>query len=97
MLSTQLLEILRAYWRWRKPQEWLFPSARFADRPLDFSSIRKMCKEAGERAGLGKCLHPHALRHASAYYTTFRKQFIPKRIAPGQWQFAEVYGHAVPH
>src|SRR6266511_2258476 len=59
MLSTQLLEILRAYWRWRKPQEWLFPSARFADRPRDFSCIRKMCKEAGERAGLGKCLHPH--------------------------------------
>jgi integrase/recombinase XerD len=66
MLSTQLLEILRAYWRWRKPQEWLFPSARFADRPLDFSSIRKMCKEAGQRAGLGKCLHPHTLRHCYA-------------------------------
>ena len=66
MLSAQLLEILKAYWRWRQPQEWLFPSARFPDRPLDFSSIRKMCRDAGEQAAIGKRLHPHLLRHSFA-------------------------------
>lgn len=28
-LSPKLLELLRVYWRWRKPTDWLFPSARY--------------------------------------------------------------------
>jgi len=66
MLSTELVDILRAYWRWRRPAEWLFPSARFGDRPIDLSGIRKICREAGERAGISQHLHPHLLRHSFA-------------------------------
>ena len=66
MLSTELLEILRAYWRWRRPPELLFPSARFAERPIDLSGIHKICHAAGERAGIGQHLHPHLLRHSFA-------------------------------
>jgi integrase len=96
MLSPKLLELLRIYARWLKPKDWLFPGHR-SDCPMHLSGIRQICHELGQKAGIKKRVYPHVMRHASAYYTTFRKQFIPKRIAPGQWQFAEVYGHAVPH
>ena len=32
MLSPKLLELLRIYWRWRKPKDWLFPG-RLANHP----------------------------------------------------------------
>jgi site-specific recombinase XerD len=95
-LSPKLLNLLRTYWRKLRPQPWLFPG-QFPAQPLGREAVRDAIARASARAGLKKHVSPHSLRHASAYYTTFRKQFIPKRIAPGQWQFAEVYGHAVPH
>ena len=33
MLSPKLLELLRIYWKWRKPKDWLFPGER-SDQPL---------------------------------------------------------------
>ena len=38
-LSPKLLELLRVYWRWRKPKGWLFPAARYPERPMDLSGI----------------------------------------------------------
>lgn len=64
-LSPKLLELLRVYWRWRKPKDWLFPSARYQDRPIDLSGICGICVKAGRRVGLNR-LTPHALRHSYA-------------------------------
>lgn len=66
MLSPQLLEILRGYWRWRQPQDWLFPSRQGENQPLDPSSIRRICRAAGKRVSSGKRVHPHVLRHSFA-------------------------------
>src|SRR6516165_6681997 len=38
-LSPVLLARLRIYWRWRKPQEWLFGSKQRPDHPMGSKSI----------------------------------------------------------
>jgi site-specific recombinase XerD len=65
-LSPKLLELLRAYWRWRQPKDWLFPSAAKPDCPLDPSGIHTICEKAGRRAGLKRRVNPHLLRHCFA-------------------------------
>jgi integrase/recombinase XerD len=65
-LSPKLLEVLRVYWRWRKPTDWLFPSARYPQRPIDVSGIFGIVEDAAKRAGLKRRVTPHLLRNASA-------------------------------
>ncbi|HYY73119.1 MAG TPA: site-specific integrase, partial [Candidatus Bathyarchaeia archaeon] len=99
MLSPKLLEALRQYWRAlkRKPTTWLFPNKRRqknADAPIDSKVVWYACQQAAKRAGLKKAIHPHTLRKASAYYTTFQSPFILKTIGLGQVQPAAVYGRS---
>jgi integrase/recombinase XerD len=72
MLSPKLLDALRVYWRGlkRKPTDWLFPGNRWrtASHPVSTKVLWNACQRAAERAGLEhKRIHPHTLRHASAY------------------------------
>src|SRR5712692_1409931 len=70
MLSPKLLEALREHWRGlqRKPSAWLFPGNRWhtGDTPIDTKVVWYACKEAAQRAGLQKDVHPHTLRHCFA-------------------------------
>jgi site-specific recombinase XerD len=70
MLSPKLLETLRGHWRGlqRKPSAWLFPGNRWhtGDTPIDTKVVWNACKEAAQRAGLRKAVHPHTLRHCFA-------------------------------
>lgn len=70
MLSPKLLEELRAYWRGlrRRPKEWLFPGNRWhtATRPVSTKVVWSACRQAAERAGITKPVHPHTLRHCFA-------------------------------
>jgi len=67
-LSPALLETLREYWRWRKPQVYLFPSRnrRSADQPISDKMVWIACREAAEHAKLVKRVTPHTLRHSWA-------------------------------
>jgi len=65
-LSPKLLELLRVYWRWRKPTDWLFHSARYPDRRIDYSGIFGIVEDAARRAGLKRRVTPHLLRHSYA-------------------------------
>jgi integrase/recombinase XerD len=70
MLSSKLLEELRAHWHRlrRKPNTWLFPSkpSKNENQPIDTKTTWYACKEAALRAGIKKKIHPHTLRHCFA-------------------------------
>ena len=70
MLSPKLLEALREHWRGlqRKPSAWLFPGNRWhtGDTPITTKVVWNACKEAAQRAGLQKDVHPHTPRHCFA-------------------------------
>jgi integrase/recombinase XerD len=68
-LSPTLLETLRVYWRWMKPQTYLFPGTVKnwrADVPVTTRVPWDACREAAKRAGITKRLSPHTLRHCFA-------------------------------
>ncbi len=67
-LSPKLLETLRAYWRWLKPETYLFPSRtnREAEQPITDKTVWRACSEAASRSGIRKRVTPHLLRHSWA-------------------------------
>ena len=67
-LSPRLLEVLRAYWRWRKPKLYLFPSyqRRRREQPISAKTVWYAVREAARRAGIKKRVSPHILRHSWA-------------------------------
>lgn len=65
LLPPKLRDLLRCYWRSRRPTDWLFPGAR-PGQPISVKVIFLACRRAGRAAGLAKSVHPHLLRHAFA-------------------------------
>jgi len=67
-LSPKLLETLRAYWRWLKPQTYLFPSRmhRDCEQPITDKIVWRTCSQAARRAGIRKTVTPHLVRHSWA-------------------------------
>ena len=64
-LSPQLLNVLREYYREYKPADWLFPG-RIAGQPITRMNVGKLFESVRKRAGLGKNITPHTLRHSYA-------------------------------
>jgi len=67
-LSPRLLEVLRAYWKWRKPKVYLFPSyqRKRREQPIASKTVYYAVCEAARRAGIQKKVSPHLLRHSWA-------------------------------
>jgi integrase/recombinase XerD len=63
MLSPQLLETLRAYWRGGRPKTWLF-EGDVPSKPIGRSAVEQACKMARRLSGIRKPITPHSLRHA---------------------------------
>jgi len=65
MLSEQLLEILRDWYRVARPTQWLFPGL-IPGTHITTAGVRDACTLGLERSGLTKPVTPHSMRHAFA-------------------------------
>ena len=68
-LTPTLLAALREYYRWMRPQTYLFPGTVRgwrADKPITSKVIWTAVRLAARKAGLTQAVAPHTLRHAYA-------------------------------
>jgi integrase/recombinase XerD len=65
MLSPQLLEWLREWWRAARPQAWLFPGQNPVN-PMSARQLSRAVRTAAQAAGIAKRVSPHTLRHSFA-------------------------------
>jgi integrase/recombinase XerD len=68
-LSQTLLVALREYYRWMRPQTYLFPGQEHgwrADKPLTSKCIWDAVRFAAKAAGIERRVSPHTLRHSYA-------------------------------
>lgn len=68
-LSPTLLAGLREYYRWMRPETYLFPGTRDgwrADKPITTKPIWEAVRLAAQRARIDKRVTPHTLRHSYA-------------------------------
>jgi site-specific recombinase XerD len=98
MLSPQLLELLRAWWREGRrrslllPGGWLFPGRN----PVEPLSTRQLCRAvraAAQAAGIKKRVSPHTLRHSFA--THLLEQDVDIRVIQTLLE-AEIYCPPTP-
>lgn len=65
MLSPQLLELLRAWWRQARPRGWLFPGQNPVN-PVTTRQLRRALHAAASTAEIDKKVSLHTLRHSFA-------------------------------
>lgn len=65
LLSSRLVDELRAYWKIEQPRPWLFPG-RHPGRPMDDNTAREIFNQAKALAGITKGGSIHVLRHSFA-------------------------------
>ena len=77
MLSPQLLELLRDWWRAARPPVWLFPGQNPIN-PITPRQLNRAVTAAKDLAGISKRISPHTLRHSFA-------ELDPIRGTTGRW------------
>lgn len=97
-LSPKLLEVLRAYWKWRKPKIYLFPSYQHKRReqPMSARTVYYAVREAARRAGIKKKVSPHLLRHSWATHLLERGtdlKTIPMQLGHFDLETTTIYLH----
>lgn len=66
-LSSTLYQTLREYWRIERPRPYLFPGqGKRSHLPVSDKVVWYACRQAAQRAGIKKPIHPHTLRHSFA-------------------------------
>lgn len=75
MLSPDLLDLLRAWWRMTRSRGWLFPGQQPV-QPITTRQLNRACHAAAEAAKLDKRVSMHTLRHSFATHLLERKTDI---------------------
>ena len=65
VLSAGMLNLLRRYWKARRPADYLFPGVT-AGTHVSAGAVQQVCREACRLAGIEKRVTPHTLRHSFA-------------------------------
>lgn len=65
-LSQNLLVMLREYWSFVRPTDWLFPGRSREGKPLSTRAVQRCFVRAREACGLPKKVTFHTLRHSFA-------------------------------
>jgi integrase/recombinase XerD len=65
MLSPDLLDVLRQWWRVKRPRGWLFPGQQ-PGQPITTRQLDRACHAAAVAARLDKRVSMHTLRHSFA-------------------------------
>jgi integrase/recombinase XerD len=65
LLSPRLLDMLRRYWRDRRPRQWLFPNPS-GTAPIEIKTAQRIYCVARDAAGIAPEGGIHTLRHAFA-------------------------------
>ena len=65
VLSRNLLNLLRQYWKLQRPTDYLFPGSE-AGTHVQPGTIQEICRDACRMAGIEKRVTPHTLRHSFA-------------------------------
>ena len=85
LLPPKLLELLRIYFRWKHPKEWLFPGAK-PDRPISTKAIFIACRKAAQKAGVDlrtiQILLGHAKLETTARYLHLANTRVRSTTSP---------------
>ena len=85
-LPKRMLELLRAWWQVKRPQEWLFPGAH--GQPIGDDLLQRTLHAARIDSGLAKYACVHTLRHS--YATHLLEAGVNLRV------IQEILGHSSP-
>jgi len=96
-LNEEALEWLRR-WRERRPVQRAVLFTTLAGKPLRDNYLRVMVKRYGQKARIGKDVHPHMLRHTFAtdlYRETKNIRLVQKALGHASLGTTMIYTHIV--
>ena len=94
LLSENVLQLLRRYYKAYKPKKYLFEGAK-GDK-YSSTSVAKILKNAAQKAGIQKNITPHILRHSFATHLLEQGtdlRYIQELLGHNSSKTTEIYTH----